>query len=140
MVRVNMIPPVELTDQHLIAEHNEILMLCGCLSKTLKSKAGFQQKKVPQEFTLGKGHIYFFFNKGLYLHKRFRSIVEEMYARGFSPQKDFPAYLWPTHLYNDYQPTDEAFKIIRDRIALRISQKPDWYRYWGKKYENQSTG
>lgn len=133
-----MIPPAELTDQHLIAEHNEILMLCGCLTKTLNSKVGFQQKKVPQEFTLGKGHIYFFFDKGHYLHRRFGDVAAEMILRGFSPKKDFPAALWPAHLYNDYISTQEGMDLVRERIALRISQKPGWYRYRGRKIEDQS--
>ena len=35
---------------------------------------------------------------------------------------------WPDELYNDWLPTLEDEKIIRDRLDERISQKPNWYR------------
>lgn len=134
MVRINLVPTSELTDQHLIAEHDEILMLCGALRRTLKSKIGYQESRVPKSFTLGKGHIYFFFNKGEYLHQRFEVVQEEMRNRGFNPTKTFPVGDWPVHLYNSFSPTFEDMEKVRERIRLRISQKPSWYRYRGKPY------
>lgn len=134
MVRINLVPPSELTDQHLIAEHDEILMLCGALQKTLNSKIGYLESRVPDKYVLGKGHIYFFFNKGLYLHKRFDQVQKEMLDRGFNPTKSFPVNKWPPYLYNDFIPTQQDFELVRDRISYKISLKPSWYRYRGKAY------
>jgi len=133
MVRINLVSPIELTDQHLIAEYDEILMLCGALTKTLKSKVGFQSHKISKSYVLGKGHIYFFFDKGKYLHRRFDELRQEMMSRGFTPTKMFPVLLWPSNLYNDYTPTQEALQIVRERIKLRINKRPNWYRYRGQK-------
>lgn len=130
MVRINLVDPSELTDQHLIAEHNEILMLCGCLQKSLNSKKGVTG--IPEQFTLGKGHIKFFFDKGEYLHKRFLLLQDEMRRRGFNPKKTFPQHLWPSELYNDWEPTWVDIHIVEDRIQTRIGQKRSWYRYYGK--------
>ena len=138
MVRINLVPPSELTDQHLVAEHDEILMLCGALKRTLASKIGYQQSRIAPKFLLGKGHIYFFFDKGKYLHERFIQIQTEMRARDFHPTRVFPTYIWPSHLYNDFTPTQEDFDLIRERIKHKISLKPSWYRYKGKSYVSAS--
>ena len=62
MTRINLVEPSELTDQHLIAEYREITMVPGSLKRTLVSKSGYQEKKVPKKFTLNGGHVYFFYN------------------------------------------------------------------------------
>ena len=59
MTRINIISPSELTDQHLIAEYREIFMVAGSLKRTLISKSGFVESKVPKNFTLNNGHVYF---------------------------------------------------------------------------------
>ena len=46
MTRINIIPPSELTDQHLIAEYREIFMVPASLRRTLKSKVGFKKNKI----------------------------------------------------------------------------------------------
>lgn len=131
MTRINLVEPEELMDQHLIAEYREIRLLCANLVRTLNSKHGFVPSKVPDEFTLNSGHVYFFYNKGQYLHKRFNSLKDEMTKRGFIPQNDFPVEVWPQQLYNDWTPTEQDKDLVRERIALRISQRPNWYRYYG---------
>ena len=82
MTRINIISPSELTDQHLIAEYREIFMVAGSLKRTLISKNGYLQSKVPKEYTLNSGHVYFFYNKGKYLNKRYNLIIKEMKLRG----------------------------------------------------------
>ena len=75
MTRINIIPVSELTDQHLIAEYREITMIPAALTRTLNSKSGFIKKKIPDRFTLNTGHVYFFYDKGLYLYNRYDNIV-----------------------------------------------------------------
>lgn len=135
MTRINLVDPSELMDQHLIAEYREIRLLCANLKRTLNSKHGFQPKKVPSKFTLNSGHVYFFYNKGLYIHKRYQQLKEEMRNRKFDPQHDFPIDVWPQYLYNDWVPNEEDKCLIRQRINQRINQRPGWYRYYGEKYE-----
>ena len=76
MTRINIIPPEDLYDQHLIAEYREITMVPVALSRTLKSKVGFDESKIEDRYTLNKGHVYFFYNKGEYLHKRYKKIIK----------------------------------------------------------------
>lgn len=131
MTRINIIEPSELTDQHLIAEYREITMVPGSLKRTLVSKIGYQEKKVPKKFTLNGGHVYFFYNKGKYLDERYKQLINEMKSRGFNPDpnRKFPTDVFKNNgLYNNWIPTIEDQKIIRQRIAERIASKPNWYR------------
>jgi len=131
MTRINIVEPSELTDQHLIAEYREITMVPGSLKRTLVSKIGYKESKVPKRYKLNDGHVYFFYNKGKYLYKRYRQLVIEMKQRGFNPDsnREFPKDIFiDNNLYNDWMPTMEDYKIIRQRIAERIASKPEWYR------------
>ena len=131
MTRINIVPPYELTDQHLIAEYREIFMIAGSLKRTLSSKLGLQTSNIPQKYTLNKGHVYFFYNKGKYLHNRYKQIVNEMNKRGFNPSNSrlFPVNIFKDNkLYNDWKPAIEDYSIIRERIRQKIEKKPNWYR------------
>ncbi len=131
MTRINIISPDELTDQHLIAEYREITMVPGSLRRTLVSKTGYTEGKVPKKYTLNAGHVYFFYNKGKYLYNRYQELISEMKDRGFTPDPDrkFPVNIFKDNgLYNDWMPTLEDYKIIRQRIQEKIDMKPDWYR------------
>ena len=131
MTRINIIDPNELTDQHLIAEYREITMVPGSLNRTLKSKIGYMESKVPKRYTLNSGHVYFFYNKGKYLHKRYDELINEMKKRGFNPNSNrlFPVDIFKdNNLYNDWMPDVEDYKVIRQRIAEKIAMKPKWYR------------
>lgn len=130
MTRINLVPPSELYDQHLVAEYREITMVPASLNRTLNSKNGYDRKKVPVSFTLNSGHVYFFYNKGKYLDKRYKELVNEMKLRGMKPDPDrkFPAHVFPKELFNDWLPNKNDLGIIRERLRLRVSQKPGWYR------------
>ncbi|MEC9108270.1 MAG: pyrimidine dimer DNA glycosylase/endonuclease V [Bacteroidota bacterium] len=131
MTRINIISPSELTDQHLIAEYREIFMVAGSLKRTLISKSGFVESKVPKNFTLNNGHVYFFYNKGKYLYKRYNLIIKEMKSRGFNPDENrvFPKDIFiMNNLFNDWEPNQSDIKIIRKRINEKIAMKPSWYR------------
>tara|TARA_Y100001963_G_scaffold64231_1_gene89562 strand:- start:257 stop:667 length:411 start_codon:yes stop_codon:yes gene_type:complete len=131
MTRINIVNPSELTDQHLIAEYREITMVPAALNRTLNSKSGYQEKKVSDRYTLNTGHVYFFYNKGKYLHRRYDELIREMRLRGFTPDSNrvFPYKVFiDNDLYNDWTPTMEDYKIIRERIQQKIDMKPDWYR------------
>ena len=130
MTRINIIPVSELTDQHLIAEYREITMVPAALTRTLNSKSGFIKKKIPDRFTLNTGHVYFFYDKGLYLYNRYDNIVEEMILRGFNPdvKRLFPKGIFPSELFNDWTPNIEDQELVRDRIKEKIAMKSNWYR------------
>ena len=131
MTRINIVPPGELYDQHLIAEYREITMVPAALNRTLKSKSGLDKSKISKGYTLNKGHVYFFYDKGEYLDKRYNDIVKEMKRRGFKPdpKRKFPKEIFiKNDLYYDWMPKSEELKVIRQRIESKIKERPGWYR------------
>lgn len=134
MTRINIINPSELTDQHLVAEYRELFMVGSSLQRSLKSP-NWNVNNIPKKFTLNKGHVMFFYDKGKYLSKRYDDLRLEMKNRGMKPDKTrvFKREQWPDELYNDWTPTVEDQNIIRKRIEERISQKPNWYRVTNEK-------
>ena len=132
MTRINLVPPAELSDQHLIAEYREIFMVGSALQRSLKSKKWNTTKlNLPNEFTLNIGHVKFFYNKGKYLHKRYLKIIKEMQNRGMNPNpsRKFKKEQWPIDLYNDWAPNAKDIELIRLRIKEKINQKSLWYRW-----------
>ena len=129
MTRINIVHPSELTDQHLIAEYREIFMVGSSLQRSIKSK-NWNPKDIPIKFTLNTGHVKFFYDKGKYLFKRYDELRIEMKARGMNPDdtRVFTREQWPDELCNDWTPSLEDYKLIRQRIEDRINMKPNWYR------------
>ena len=135
MTRINVIDPIELTDQHLMAEYRELPMVMGSLKRTLASKAGFNPKRVPAKFTLNSGHVYFFYNKGKFLERRYNALITELVRRGYSldPNRDADFDVFKNNgLYNDWAPTNEAVMVNSERITERILDKVDWYKYYSR--------
>ncbi len=135
MTRINLVSPNQLSDQHLIAEYREIFMVGSALQRSMRSPGWERTKEMlPQEFTLNKGHVKFFYNKGKYLHKRYLKLIDEMKNRGMNPDQNrrFKQEQWPRELYNDWDPTEKDFEIIKERIKQKLKEKPTWYRWTNK--------
>ena len=126
MVRVNLIHPKKLADQHLIAEYNEILMLLGYVKQYPK------EENLPENYVLGKGHIKFFKNKLLYLKERHEKLKNEMRERGFKANKTINLNEFPLNLINSWKSSKKDEIIIVSRIIEKINKKPKYYRYYSK--------
>ena len=136
MTRINLVPPEELSDQHLVAEYREIFMVGSSLQRSLRSPNWEKTKKsIPKQFTLNKGHVKFFYDKGKYLSERYDELIKEMKRRQMSPDplRIFKKEQWPDELFNSWKPSDYDLKVIRKRITTKINLKPDWYKWNGKK-------
>jgi len=127
MVRINLLKPEQLADQHLIAEYNEILMLFGHVKKFPKIN------EMPEDYCLGKGHITFFKNKLLYLKKRHEELKKEMKKRGYATNKTISLEQYDRKLRNDWKPKNCDKELIRQRITEKLKKKPEYYKYYGEK-------
>ena len=119
MTRVNVgVKPSELTNKHLIAEHREIKRIPNCIKK-----GRYSLKGQPSVFTLGTGHVKFFYDKINYLKKRYVSLYEECIKRDFKVQNYLDAFEdIPQELMGDYEATSRDREIILERIAERLSK------------------
>ena len=119
MTRINVgIPPAELVNQHLLAEHREIKRIPNCIAKGRYNMDG-----IPDQFKLGKGHVKFFYNKLLHLKKRYVRLYEECIKRGFNVQNYIEAWSdLPEELMNDYNVKANDIRIIRERINEKLNK------------------
>lgn len=119
MTRINVsIPPKELSNKHLIAEHREIKRI-----PNMVSNGRAILKNIPDEFKLGTGHVKFFYNKLEYLRKRYEELYQECLNRDF--KVTYYGGAWddiPNYLMNDYKPTIKDEILIRERISERLNK------------------
>ncbi len=148
MVRINLINPKLLTDQHLIAEYHEIYYLVSSIKNHWLGRV----YRIPRGFSLGKGHQLFFTNKLEYLYERHWKLCMEIQNRGFNYDSSKLNKLWfrgfgnwGNALFGYWSPNIIDEELTKLRILEKIKQKPDWYRYYGqvkpvKFYENLYNG
>jgi deoxyribonuclease (pyrimidine dimer) len=111
-------------------------MVPKALARSLRTKSvNAVLKSIPAEFTLGTGHVTFFYDKGAYLYSRFEKLKHELDVRCINYNQesifDPDGVMQQNPFYGWYEPTASALEIIRERIQSRINEKPDWYRYTG---------
>ena len=139
MARVNVgINPKYLSDQHLLAEAVEILMVVGSLRK----QKFVLKKPTPKEFKLGTGHIRFFWDKILFLNRRLILVKNEIVRRGMQTKHQINISEIPSQLLNDWNPNDNDFSLLKERISDRLKSPlkggKNFHKYCGSPIENIS--
>lgn len=121
MTRINVVPPRELTDKHLLAEYRELPRVFALASAWWRRG---RDTPVPAAYTLGKGHVAFFYDKLDFCWRRHALLVYEMRQRGFKPQYETPPLVGETGVtqWINYRPTDEALRVNRERISQRLAE------------------
>jgi len=122
VVRINLIEPKQLSDQHLIAEYREILLLFGYYRKHPVIRPS-DDHRCPMRF---------YQNKLLYLKNRFETLKDEMRTRNFKPQKHIELIHYDNSNFKDFEPNETQVRQIKERITQRINERPTWYRYYGE--------
>lgn len=134
MTRVNLIDPVYLYDQHLMAEIREMPMIPASMQRSENSKNGIRWNKIPKEYKLNRGHVMFFYLHGDFLKKRWKRLIAEAKSRGWNVDEN---RMWFDPWYrnntmNDFIIKDRNIQENTERIIERYEAKPGWYRYSGK--------
>lgn len=140
MTRINLVRPEDLADQHLFAEWREIKMIVPAAKRSLQTQTLTKVcGKIGPKYTLNAGHVTFFYNKLPFLKGRFGKLTDELLQRGFDITPfDFetPDYtnVWLRISQTTWQPTKADIQVNIERIAQRLNERPDWYRYYGDVY------
>ena len=119
MTRCNLIPVEELSDQHLLAEHREIKRIPNVIVS-----GKYSLTNIPDNYTMGEGHVKFFYNKLAWLIVRYAQLHGECFKRGFEVDNYLSA--WdnvPDELFKPWRPTEYDIRVSRTRIAEKIFQK-----------------
>jgi deoxyribonuclease (pyrimidine dimer) len=123
MTRINVVPPAELCDKHLLAEYRELPRVYN-LAIAWHYRGG-NVDDLPAVYCLGKGHVSFFYDKLMWCFNRHFHLYGECLARHFNVTMDNDRNrrtfaLIPDELFNDYSPTPHAIRINRQRISERL--------------------
>lgn len=124
MTRINCVPVDQLTGKHLIAEYRELPRVFGLVAKAIQRGETPDDKRNPERYTLGAGHVRFFYPRLMFLCRRFHQLADEMIARGYAPKhrslppvaREIPGLWW-----GDWHPTTDDLSINRARIAERLN-------------------
>lgn len=125
MTRINLVPPEELHKKHLVAEYHELPRIFSYVKMQLAKGVDPATIKAPAEYTLGTGHMKFFYTRLGFLLERQAALIMEMMRRGMKVKYDNLTGLAesiPEHLMGNYEPTEAAIAINRERIAERLAE------------------
>lgn len=139
MTRINLgISPKNLTDQHLMAELRELPRIFTAVKKRIEDGKKFDD--IPKEFTLGTGHMKFFYDKCGYLADRHVSLRIEFMER-YKHQYDFDPNksAVPNSVFNDYNPTEKDRQLLIERISTRLQESNQVPLYYGKKITKEEA-
>lgn len=126
MTRINLIPEDELTQKHLGGEYHEISRVFGLVRKSLDRP---NPVVIPEYFTLGRGHVNFFYDKLGFIAERYIRLGLEIryraYIQGRTSSCDIRDALKivldaretiPEEWWGEYSPTPEAIQLSQERI------------------------
>ena len=85
MTRINCVPVQELTDAHLGAEYRELPRIFALARAAYLRGELPTDPRNPTEYTLGKGHVRFFYARLGWLRKRFLELVAECHHGAATP-------------------------------------------------------
>ena len=132
MTRINAnIDPKTLHRRHLVAELREITMVPAALKRALKTKTRADVlASIPKKFTLGTGHVRFFYDKQGFLRYRFDRLAFEMRHRGYNPdlERMQAFYNFDPEFNKCWLASAEDNALVQERIDLRKAQKPHLYK------------
>lgn len=125
MTRINLVEPHQLTDKHLMVEYRELPRIFTAVLKLQEQGKTPADIDIPDHYVLGQSHMKFFYNKCLWLEKRYASLYGELKQRGFNLDRNiftsvldearFITPLW----YADYQPKPEDIYLNMVRLCKR---------------------
>lgn len=119
MTRINCVPPEELCREHLVAEYRELPRVFALAAKAYPRRDKFV---APSQYTLGAGHVKFFYQRLGYCSRRFFQLKAEMLRRGYKPAYDYPPLVEVgTEWFQDWEPDPTALFLNRQRILERTT-------------------
>lgn len=132
MTRINLVPVQCLTNKHLVAEYKELPRVFTHVRKHIEKKRSPEDIRIPRYFKLNRGHETFFFNKCMWVLRRYRWLYMEMKKRQFKAdpilyytitasvreniQQDLYGQLW----FNDWKPRPEDYYLSMARLCKKV--------------------
>jgi deoxyribonuclease (pyrimidine dimer) len=126
MTRINIVEPEQLTKQHLLAEYRELPRVFTHILKAAEKGKTTDDFDIPDKYTIGKGHVTFFYDKADYLYWRFHNIADVLEGtfevnlnKDLIDKVDNDYGKLPGWAYGEYSPTPEEIYLNMYRLANR---------------------
>ncbi len=122
MTRINVVSPTVLIDSHLGAEYRELPRVFGLVRLAIARGEEPNDPRNPKQYTLGKGHVRFFYPRLGFLFQRYLQLCAECRRRGRKVSYNNPEQLLagiPTSWQGEWDPDLEAIKLNTARILER---------------------
>jgi len=126
MTRINVLPVNELAEINVKFLQGEYKEITRVFTHVRKAQAKGKNKRnigAPKEYTLGKGHVLFFYDKLGWVLNRYHELITEMNSRGFKTNPLSDEQLLEgvsSHWMGDYEVTLEARRINLERLDERL--------------------
>jgi len=127
MTRINVVPVTTLTRAHLVAEYRELPRVFRLALRAQARGMRWDDPGIPRRYTLGRGHVKFFYNKLGWCQTRFRALVREMQRRGYHPTYTAidatVACQLDQRWFGNWRPTVAARQMNQARIRERLRSR-----------------
>lgn len=131
MSNINCVPPEELHDRLLVSEYYAIPKVFELVKGHIKrSKRPRDFEEQFRAFTVGPGHLKFFYTKLNYLAERQADLIAEMILRKMRPNQEGFARMIagiPNEWFGNWKPSEkdlEASRVDMQRRLEAILNKP----------------
>lgn len=122
MTRINVIDPKYLSRPELLAEWRELPRVFAlALALSVRERGSGVTEDTPSMYTMGRGHVTFFYRRLGFIAARVEVLATEMRRRGYVPNSKLcapPAFAAaiPPLFWGAYTPTYAALALNVDRI------------------------
>lgn len=123
MTRVNLICVTELHHKHLVAEYRENPRIFGLVRRAQARGLTPDTVVAPQSYTMGTGHVKFFYRRLGFILKRQELLIAEMLRRHYRPSNvellDLAVGI-DGHWFGDWSPTEADVAVSRGRLEEKL--------------------
>ena len=121
MTRINCVPTSDLHDRILVAEYHELPRVFVLVRRAMaRGRTPDSYRKEVKKYTMGPGHVKFFYPRLKYLAERLIEVIAEMTLRKMRPREVNFEELFagiPEHWFGDWVPAPRD--LARDKVYLK---------------------
>lgn len=111
MTRINCVDVKILSRQHLVAEYKELPRIYALVAKSKKGR------RLPSNYTMGTGHVLFFYNKMAWIKVRHKQLIDAMIRRGYKPKYTQAPDIQPDD--QEWTPNSKDMEVNMQRLYER---------------------
>lgn len=124
MSRINCIPPSELNREMLQGEYHELPRIMNLVRSAIKRGETPNMANYPKSYTLGLGHVRFFYPRLKYILKRYTAIVKLCKEKNIDVKyTTLDMHGIGKEWFGDWEPTQEDMDLNRERIMINLKRK-----------------